>query len=76
MTNLINCKELLKFNGRKFIDCGVFRDSIVQITENFGVYRLEIETDIKGYFRTAFKSNNFNEVKDFYLNTYGICYTK
>lgn len=76
MTNLINCEELLKFNGRKFIDCGVFRDSTVQITENFGVYRLEIETDIKGFFRTAFKSNNFKEVKDFYLNIYGICYTK
>lgn len=74
MTNLINDSKLLNFWENKYIPCGIFRDKEVQITENFGVFRLEVETDIKGFFRTAFKSENFEEVKNYYLNTYGICY--
>lgn len=74
MTNLINDSKLLNFWGNKYIPCGIFRGSEVQITENFGVFRLEVETDLKGVFRTAFKSENFEDVKNYYLNTYGICY--
>lgn len=73
MTNLINNSELLNFWSNKYIDCGVFRNKQVLITNNFGTYRVEIENEL-GFFETLFKSNNLEEVKNYYLNAFGCIY--
>lgn len=77
MTNLINDRQGLNFGNNLFIQCGFFRDHEVQITKSFssGVCKLEVETDIKGFFRVAF-SGSEEEVFNYYLETYGCCYSR
>lgn len=76
MTNLINERQGLIFGNKNFIECGVFRNHHVEITKSIsGLCKLEVETDIKGFFRVAF-SGSEEEVKNYYLETYGCCYSR
>lgn len=77
MTNLINERQNLIFGNNLFIQCGFFRNHEVQITKSFSsnTCKLEVETDIKGFFRVAF-SGSEKEVFDYYLETYGCCYSR
>lgn len=53
------------------IICGTFRGYEVVISNDWGVFKLEVENDL-GFFDVIFKSNNKEEVIDFYLSTYGM----
>lgn len=70
-TNLINTREELKWNGKQYIQCGIFRNTPVEITKDqfTGTCRLEYINDC-GFFSVLFKGTE-EEVFDYYLSTMG-----